>query len=318
MIDFVRVMMSFEEVCMNGGDELMQAGKLLSNATEILLALVPKSSIDQQVAATSLLMSLKEAGKSVRLICPHLPPSDHRIEGLDQIHTELGHQNLQIAFDYDEDKVDKISYHIGEETKKFYLTIKPKKSAQPLDFKTVNFTYTGTEADLIVTIGVTDLEELGEIYLGYEQLFKDKPLISLNEYETSFGTVKLSQAGFSSMSEVMANLIVQSGIEATTQSASNLLLGIETQTKGLQAPNASADTFQVVADLLRFGAQRRYSPSLNMAGQQRVKPSKPSSVQIASAVSTELIAAVQSISSTKPSLKKFQKPQETTVTVSRK
>ena len=297
MSDFVRVMMGSNMI--DTKTTTAQVASMINKAGEVLLVLNKTSNTDQQCAATALLLALNQAGKPARLVCPQLPPSDGMITGLDQVMTELGHQNLQIAFDYNEDRVDKISYHIGEETKKFYLTIKPKKGAQPLDSSGVIFSYTGAEADLIITIGVTDLEDLGAIYLGYEELFRNKQLVSINEYETSFGTVKLTQAGFSSISEVVAHLIIQSGLAHSADSASNLLLGIESSTKGLQAINVSADTFQTVTDLMRAGAARRYSAT------------KPTSVQIASSkpVDSATVKPIVQVSNSK---------KETTVSVSKK
>ncbi|HOZ03080.1 MAG TPA: hypothetical protein PKX78_01125, partial [Candidatus Woesebacteria bacterium] len=94
-----------------------------------------------------------------------------------------------------------------------------------------------------------------------EELFKNKPLLSLNEYETQFGTLKLSSVGFSSLSELSYQLLVQAQLGLDAQSSSNLLLGIEVQTKGLQGANAGAETFAAVAELLRAGAARKYAQS---------------------------------------------------------
>ena len=246
---------------MSTQEQIGQAAKLITEANEILVVMGVGGGLDHQATATALYLALKAAGKQVWLVSPELPNSDERIFGLDQISTESGRQNLLIAFDYQEDQVDKISYHIGEETKKFYLTIKPKKGSLPLDTKAVQLSYTGAECDLIITVGVSNLEHLSGIYLENEELFKNKPLLSLNEYETQFGTLKLSSVGFSSLSELSYQLLVQAQLGLDAQSSSNLLLGIEVQTKGLQGANAGAETFAAVAELLRAGAARKYGQS---------------------------------------------------------
>ncbi|HOZ03682.1 MAG TPA: hypothetical protein PKX78_04305, partial [Candidatus Woesebacteria bacterium] len=149
---------------MSTQEQIGQAAKLITEANEILVVMGVGGDLDHQATATAMYLALKAAGKQVWLVSPELPNSDERIFGLDQISTESGRQNLLIAFDYQEDQVDKISYHIGEETKKFYLTIKPKKGSLPLDTKAVQLSYTGAECDLIITVGVSNLEHLSGIY----------------------------------------------------------------------------------------------------------------------------------------------------------
>lgn len=277
--------------------------ELLPQSQDIAIVFDQHADLDALAAATSLCLALQEAGKSARLFAPTLPSSDPRLTGLDQVLTTFGHQNLLVSFDYSEDKVDKISYHIGEETNKFYLTIKPKKGAEPLSSEKVEFSYSGAEPDMIIAVGVSDLESLDSVYLGYEDTYANTTLVSINEYETSFGVLQLSSMGISSLSELVVELLQESQLQLTPQIASNLLLGIEDKTRGLRYGTVTAESFAAVADLLRAGGSRTWTP---------VRELEPTPAPV-----TEKKIAKQPKSKSTTS-KKARMPEEMTVSVSRK
>jgi hypothetical protein len=185
---------------------------------------------------------------------------DHKLAGVQDLNTQLGKQNLVIEFDYEESAVDKVSYHIGEESGKFYLTIKPKKGSKPLDKSRVDFTYAGADADLIFLVGVHDLETLDQLYFGYEPLYENAFVVTLNSFKPELGNVQIDLSGGSSLSESLVGLLTGLEIPVTEEMATNLLRGIEQATDNLQSFAASADTFEVVAKLLRSGARRAKAP----------------------------------------------------------
>jgi len=60
----------------------------------------------------------------------------------------------------------------------------------------------------------------------------------------------------SSVSELVADLIKEIGLEVDADIASNLIAGIEVGSNHYQSEGVSANTFQIVADLMRLGGQR--------------------------------------------------------------
>lgn len=236
---------------------LQQIKNLVDTAQNSIIVFSPRASLDQKAVATSLYLALVRAQKTVRLITPQLITTEQDVlAGLSDTQTELGHQNLCLSFDYNPEQVDKVSYHIGEQTGKFYLTIKPKIGVSPLDAQNVEFSYTGASADLIFAVGINNLESLEQLYFGYEDMYRDTAIISINTFETSFGTVKIDTGSASSVSEIVAQLIPQLGLSLDGDSATNLLLGIESATQNLTSLSATAETFETVASLLRSGARR--------------------------------------------------------------
>ncbi|MBI3443467.1 hypothetical protein HY008_02255, partial [Candidatus Woesebacteria bacterium] len=65
----------------------------------------------------------------------------------------------------------------------------------------------------------------------------------------------------SSVSEIVAGLIRESGQVVDSEAATNLLIGIEEGSKHFTHPGVSAETFELVADLLRAGAKRIATPT---------------------------------------------------------
>jgi hypothetical protein len=237
-----------------------QLKQLIDTARTIFIVYPNAASVDHKAVAASLYLSLLRAKKSVGLISPESRAVEAPvvIAGLEHTQHALGNQNLSISFPYSPDQVDKVSYHIGEETHRFFLSIKPKPGVAPLDASQVEFSYTGASADVVIIVGVRELEELEQIYFGYEQLYTDTPTISINSFTTSFGTHKLDTGSASSSSELLTQLLPEWGLTIDSDIATNLLAGIEANTKNLSAPTTSAETFEAVAQLLRSGARRSF------------------------------------------------------------
>ncbi len=241
---------------------LHQIAQLLQSAKTVFIIFPRQISFDHASVAASLYLAAVSAQKSVMLISPERPEfSDQTISGLEFVQQELGNQNLSISFPYSPEQVDKVSYHIGEETKRFFLSIKPKPGVEPLDARQVEFSYTGASADVIFLVGVKELESLEQAYYGYEQLYQESPTISLNSYTTSFGTHTIDAGSVSSLSELAAEFIPGVGWSLDSDIATNLLSGIESSTKNLSAPTTTAETFETVAQLLRAGARRSFKKS---------------------------------------------------------
>lgn len=265
--------------------EVEQFSQILSVSQDIAIILVNNPTTDQIVSSIAIYEYLKEMNKQVGLYSPKKIKS--LVEGVDLsvFQTDLGKENLLISFDYSEDRVDKISYHIGEETKKFYLTIKPKKGFEPLDPSTVNFSRSGADVDLIITIGVTDLESLDQLYIGYEDLYQSKNVISLNEYETTHGNLKLSSSGMSCLCELVATVLMNQSDAISSSIATRILYGIELSTSGLSSAGTSADTLQIASGLMRVGAERSWK---QLVGQTELK-NRDRNPRVKSAVSSDEI-----------------------------
>ncbi|NCN50857.1 MAG: hypothetical protein GW762_06075 [Candidatus Pacebacteria bacterium] len=212
-------------------------------------------SIDVLAAVSVLNQALASQGKEIQLVSPNTIDSPV-VSGLGGVEDSIGNQNLVVSFPYDETAVDKVSYHIGEDSGQFFLTIKPKKGHDPLDSNQVEFTYAGVESDLLVLVGVTNFDELNQLYVGYEEFFEKTPKISFTANGSKLGNVNISSTGYSSISECLLVLLNSLQIDFSVDSATNLFSAIDVETDYMRSLKASAITFEAVAQLMRLGARR--------------------------------------------------------------
>lgn len=242
-------------------DQLAQLTQLLTPAQTILVIFPVEASLDQAASALALYLGLLQLGKQVQLLSPgQLNSNFTNLVAPERITTQLGNKDLHVIFDYTPEKVDKVSYHIDEANQKFLLVVQPQKGQPPLDANLVQFEYSGAEADLIFLVGVRDYEQLDQLYIGYEQLFKEVTTISLNTYASTIASVNLDSSGSSGLAEAMVPLLEHLGVAIQDDLATNLLSGIETATDSFKSATTSAVTFETVAKLLRGGARRLRKP----------------------------------------------------------
>lgn len=251
-----------------------------------ILVIFPKqANVDLFLASYCLFIFMNEVGQA-RLLSPQFKAKPLQslasLVQQEKVELELGKDNLLISFPYQEEQVDKVSYHIGEADQRFYLTIKPKIGSKPLDSKQVEFVYAGTAADLILTCGVDDLEELEQLYVGYENLYQQQNtrVVTLHDFIPDFGTLNLDISGYSSYSEAVFVLLQQldSSLDldllAKSELPTLLLYGIDEATQGLSAPELQAHTFAHVAALLNLGASRLFVQSSQVKSPKKSSSSK--------------------------------------------
>ncbi|MBU0974801.1 hypothetical protein KKD03_03825 [Patescibacteria group bacterium] len=285
--------------------------EIFERSQSILVMYSQYATRDQLFATTSFYASLKSApNKSVKLLCSeNLSKEQSDITYLEEAQSEIGHENLCISLDYLENSIDKVSYHVSEETKKFYLTIKPKKGFVPLSKENIDFSYTGAEADLIILVGVDDLDSLGKLYFGYENLFNTATLVNINSYETDFGNFKFDISGTSSFSEFISQVLLELQIPIDPESATNLLAGINEETKNFNSFSATADTFYIVSKLMKSGARRiaQKSKRLPVKNSNKVVVKVPKKKDLAGSFSPKKITDAQKREKERFRLKKLQK-----------
>ncbi len=258
-------------------DQFSQIKDFINSAQSILVLISPASDLDVLAASSALFLSLEESGKDVVYASPELPSeSNQHLVGTDRIKTEISNKNLIVSFDYQEAAVEKVSYHIGEETNRFYLTIQPQKSHQPLDKDTVEVGYVGAEADLVFLVGVSSYESLEHLYLGNESVFADTTVISINNYDSDVGDVKVNTTDHVNLSCAMAEIIRKTELSLNGDIATNLLLSIEKTTDSFRSLSITPELLETAAWLMRQGARRlRVSPAPTQSQEVKQKKQKP-------------------------------------------
>ncbi|MBI2066354.1 hypothetical protein HYT60_02535 [Candidatus Woesebacteria bacterium] len=229
-------------------------GSIIDSSRSILILLPTKPYFDQVAAGLALYLALREK-KDTTITCPSpMLVEFNRLVGVNKVTSELGNKNLTIRFaNYKASDIEKVSYDI--ENGEFKLTVVPKAGFASPKKEQVVFEYSGLSAETMMLIGGTSET--------------DFPALSSKDLEGSriihLGTRALSLSGekvmsfaapASSISELVATLINQSGLRLDQDIATNLIMGIEEGSRDFKGPEVTPETFEIVAQLLRAGGQR--------------------------------------------------------------
>lgn len=237
-----------------------QIKQALATAQNIFIALPQNPNFDKVAASLGLYLSLTKTQKKVEIASPtEMTVEFSPLIGVDKIknHPQGGKDNLIISFDYVEEAIERVSYNI--ENGKFNLVIKPKPGFPPLDSSKVQYTYSGGKADLILTIGASSKESLGNLFRDNEEVFEQTQIINIdsNLKNQQYGQINLVDPTSSSVSEQVVNLIAELGSPTDEDIGTNLLLGIERITNHFTSDRVSSSTFEAAAFCLKIGARKQ-------------------------------------------------------------
>jgi len=229
---------------------------LIASAKSILILLPEKPNFDQVASGLSLFLALgQEQGKEVNVFCStQMVVEFNRLVGVNKIKNELGNKNLGISFsNYNPQGIEKVSWDI--DNGEFKLTIVPKPNVIPPTEDQVHVSYAGVATDLVILVGGTNDDSFPALKTG--ELVNAKLVhVGISELRLTGKTVSSLATAGSCVSEVVSNLIKKSGYEINADIATDLLMGIEEGTGGFAGSGVSADTFGMIADLMRAGGKR--------------------------------------------------------------
>ncbi|KKQ53332.1 hypothetical protein A2865_01930 [Candidatus Woesebacteria bacterium RIFCSPHIGHO2_01_FULL_39_17] len=228
---------------------------IIDQSKSILILLPTKPYFDQVAGGLSIYLSLRET-KDVQIYAPApMTVEFNRLIGVNRIVQELGNKNLVIRFvDYKANDIERVSYDI--EDGQFRLSVIPKQSITPPSKDQVDLSYSGVTVDMVILVGGTNeshfpvisSKELGGanlVHIGTRD-------ISLSSHKSY---ISFSRPA-SSVSEVVAGLIKEIGISINEDTATNILMGIEDASGNFTNTAVTAETFAVVAELMRAGGRR--------------------------------------------------------------
>lgn len=230
--------------------------KSVIEASKSILILLPtKPFFDQVAAGLGLYLTLRQS-KDVQIFSPTpMTVEFNRLIGVNKITTEIGNKNLIIRFtDYKANDIERVSYDI--EDGQFRLTVIPRQRVLPPTKDQIELAYSGVSSDTVIMVGganeshfpaITTKELTGAniVHIGTKDL-----TLSSNKTYISFSRPA------SSVSEVVASLIKESELSLDEDTSTNLLMGIDFGSNNLSDASVTADTFSMVAELMRAGGKR--------------------------------------------------------------
>jgi hypothetical protein len=236
---------------------------LIDAAASVLVVVPAKPNFDQVAAALSLYLSIHDR-KEVSIFCSSpMTVGFNRLIGINKVSTELGNKNLVIKFGgYDATNIDKVSYDI--ENGEFKLTVSPKTGFTAPGKDQVITSYAGISADLVILVGGasdSDFPVLASPEIANSKIAH----VGIRVLDSQKGVLSFAKPGATN-SELIASLIKENGLTLDTDSATNLIMGIEEGSSNFASNEVTPETFEIFAFLLRNGGRRMPKIKLSPMG----------------------------------------------------
>jgi len=236
---------------------------LIDSASSVLVVLPTKPYFDQVAAGLSLYLSVHDR-KEAFIFCPSpMTVGFNRLIGINKISTEIGSKNLTIKFaGYDAANIDKVSYDIDDG--EFKLTVVPKSGMAAPQKEQLNVSYAGVSADLVILVGGANDSHFP--ILSSDELANAKVAhIGTRVLDSKREIMSFARPG-ATTSELIANLIKENGLTIDTDTATNLVMGIEDGSANFTSSEVTPETFETFAHLLRSGGARMPKVKLSPMG----------------------------------------------------
>ena len=271
--------------------DIKKIKELVQKSSDIIICLMNNPSIDAMASGLGLYHALKTSEYNVTIAsAATINTGGLNLPGSEEISNKIGNRNLVITLQVENrESIDKVSYNLSEDGTEFDLIIQPKKGAKSLKDDQVKYSYTGTQADIIIVIDTYNFQELGSLYEGEKKAFSESKTINITHNNiTKFTDFHISDNKKSSISEIVAQLIEEFELKKSKDTATNLLAGIDAATNKLQSPTTQASTFDAVAKLIRDGGTRQQTntssptppnPPTSQAATAQPQPTTPQSNQ---------------------------------------
>lgn len=269
-------------------EDLQQIQSLVTGARRVLVLTKQNPSVDAMASALAIFLAMSKMGKDVTVAMESQPLVEvANLVGIDQVKTSLAGKNLLITYKpYQLGDFEKVTYledpgQAGALNDSFKLTIAPRDGFTP-DPRNFQFSSTGglagAAADLIFTVDVLELSQLGSLY--NPNLAAATPIINIDNHDPNkdYGKFNLVEPEAASISEIIAFFLRAVNAQIDADIANNLYQGITSATNNFQSPKVAAATFEAAAICLRSKPKPAVQPIQPTQPVQPVQPQAPQAV----------------------------------------
>lgn len=236
-----------------------QIFKQIEKSKNILVVFSDDREGDLAASALALFLFLQKQGPEVTIASQKLEETKQIFSFLpafNQIQTNLNNlRRFIVSVDISKAKVNQIKYLVDNNILNFIISpsegwFKPEDvSARAGEFK----------YDLIITIGASDLESLGNIYDQNVEFFYKTPIINIDHKANNeeFGQINFIDLNAVAISEIIFYLLKNYKPELINEEiATCLLAGIIQKTKNFKTSNLTPRTLLTTSQLITLGADR--------------------------------------------------------------
>ena len=269
---------------------LQKIKDLIDKNDKVGIAVGKNPTIDTMAAALSLYLGLQDYGKNPAVASGSQPLVEHSsLVGIDKVRgsfasggeTATASGDLVVSFPYREGEIEKVSYTIEGG----YLNIVVKAGQQGLTFQESDVKFrrggqaggaSGDAPSILFIVGTSRLSDLGQLF--DTEALKNTAIVNIDNSTDNqgYGDVPAVSPDVASVSEMVAGLLYYLGIDVNEDIAQNLMYGINDGSNNMQDPRVSYSTFELVANLMKKGANR----ASQRAQQPRPNQSMPQAPQV--------------------------------------
>lgn len=238
--------------------EQEQIKQLISDKKYILVALPQNADEDALAASVAVKSYLEKQKKQAEIVSSGFvaPKNLNFILKSAGIKPDLSNlHKFIIKVDVSKSPIDSLSYDVKDNTLSIYLA--PKYGAiTKNELRTAQSSF---KYDLIITIGATELETLGNIFQNNTDLFFNTPIINIDHRLANdhFGQINLINSTATSCSEIIFQTFSEIFPDASDKNiATAILTGMIAKTNSFKSPGVTPQVLNLAGQLIKQGADR--------------------------------------------------------------
>ena len=232
-----------------------QVNKVIDASNRVLIIFNNTFIRENLCAALGLYAFLTKAGKKVDIISTYKVEQEGSslafLPNFSLINKRAGNDDFVIKVKIRKEKLNKIRYKLEDDFLKFTVSNSDKSLA-----KDAVFTYREIQYDTFICIGLSSLEEIGELYTSNKEQFLNGTVVNINSDSASsdFGDINYARNDDIAMSQLILSLIGYS--EVTKDIATCLFCSLIHKTNYFKNRYVNANVLEISSKLMELGADK--------------------------------------------------------------
>jgi len=221
-----------------------QIKEIFERAKKVLIILDDNADVDSASLAASLVeFFLSYNKKAILLTRKALPEAAAPLVKAENLKNHLDPESLVISLDWQQNKLDKLSYKV--EGSRFNLIISSR--GKKIDPNNIKYSYQGEDFDLIVCVGLANLEKVFSFGLD-EDYFNRVPSVNFDKSadNTNFAKLNLVNPSADSVCSLASNVFKEASLVLPIKTAEIMLYGMRIITSNFSTVSDPA-TFEGAA-----------------------------------------------------------------------
>jgi phosphoesterase RecJ-like protein len=239
-------------------NEIQQFISLIEKANNVLVCFKREFNFDDVCSSISLISFLEKQNKKITVVCDNfkLPKELGFLNKKYKIESELKNlQQLVISLDLNDKKINEFSYDVKDDKLKIFVL----PETGEIEEDDIKFDKTAFRFDLVINVGASDLESLGNVFTKNTDFFFNTTVVNIDVdlKNENYGQINFVNPNKSSISEIVFELIKEIDENLMdNEMATDLLAGVIAKTKSFKTENIGPQTLKNVSELIVLGADK--------------------------------------------------------------